>query len=113
MLFAPIAEWYEHRDLGVTYNLPFSKWEKVFAYTMATAIEIDKVVLYSAILEFDMLSCRARTARNRPQEEFLIRSAKMVDVDQLARSKFPVINELGSVALSKAGTVILFDSSSQ
>ena len=37
MLFTLIAERYERRSLGITSNLVFSEWEKVFANPMATA----------------------------------------------------------------------------
>lgn len=43
MLFTLIAERYERRTLGITSNLVFSEWEKVFANRMATAAEIDRV----------------------------------------------------------------------
>ena len=37
VLFTLIAERYERRSLGITSNLVFSEWEKVFANPMATA----------------------------------------------------------------------------
>ena len=36
VLFTLIAERYERRSLGITSNLVFSEWEKVFANPMAT-----------------------------------------------------------------------------
>ena len=41
VLFTLIAERYERRSLGITSNLVFSEWEKVFANPMATAAAID------------------------------------------------------------------------
>ena len=37
VLFTLIDERYEHRSLGITSNLVFSKWERIFANPMATA----------------------------------------------------------------------------
>ena len=37
VLFTLIAERYERRSLGITSNLVFSEWEKIFANPMATA----------------------------------------------------------------------------
>ena len=42
MLFTLIAERYERRSLGITSNLIFSEWEKIFANPMATAAAIDQ-----------------------------------------------------------------------
>ena len=36
-----IAERYERRSLGITSNLVFSEWERIFANPMATAAAID------------------------------------------------------------------------
>ena len=46
-----IAERYERRSLGITSNLVFSEWEKVFANPMSTAAALDRVVHHSVILE--------------------------------------------------------------
>ena len=69
VLFTLIAERYERRSLGITSNLLFSQWEKVFANPMATAAAIDRIVHHSAILEFDMSSYRTGVARHRQGEE--------------------------------------------
>ena len=47
VLFTLIAERYERRSLGITSNLVFSEWEKVFANPMATAAAIDRIVHHS------------------------------------------------------------------
>ena len=44
VLFTLIAERYERRSLGITSNIVFSQWEKVFANPMATAAAIDRIV---------------------------------------------------------------------
>ena len=47
VLFTLIAERYERRSLGITSNLVFSEWERIFANPMATAAAIDRVVHHS------------------------------------------------------------------
>ena len=42
VLFTLIAERYERRSLGITSNLVFSDWERIFANPMATAAAIDR-----------------------------------------------------------------------
>ena len=64
----PIAERYERRSLGITSNLVFSEWEKVFDNPMATAAAIDRIVHHSVILEFDVPSYRTDAAQNRRTE---------------------------------------------
>ena len=69
VLFTLIAERYERRSLGITSNLVFSEWEKVFANPMATAAAIDRIVHHSVILEFDVPSYRTAVAQNRQAED--------------------------------------------
>ena len=64
-----IAERYERRSLGITSNLVFSEWERIFANPMATAAAIDRVVHHSVILEFDVPSYRTNAAQQRVQAE--------------------------------------------
>ena len=63
VLFTLIAERYERRSLGITSNLVFSEWERIFANPMA----IDRVVHHSVILEFDVSSYRTDAAQQRGQ----------------------------------------------
>ena len=65
MLFTLIAERYERRSLGITSNLVFSEWEKIFANPMATAAAIDRIVHHSVIMEFDLPSYRTSEAQER------------------------------------------------
>ena len=65
VLFTLIAELYERRSLGITSNLVFSEWEKVFSNRMATAAAIDRIVHHSVILEFNVPSYRTHTAQGR------------------------------------------------
>ena len=65
VLFTLIAERYERRSLGITSNLVFSEWERIFANPMATAAAIDRVVHHSVILEFDVPSYRTGVAQQR------------------------------------------------
>ena len=67
-LFTPIAEDYERRSLGITSNLVFSEWEKVFANLIATAA-MDGIVHHSVILEFDLPSYRTNAAQSRQAEK--------------------------------------------
>ena len=69
VLFTLIAERYERRSLGITSNLIFSEWERIFANPMATAAAIDRVVHHSVILEFDVPSYRTNAAQQRVQAE--------------------------------------------
>ena len=69
VLFTLIAERYERRSLGITSNLVFSEWERIFANPMATAAAIDRVVHHSVILEFDVPSYRTDAAQQRSQAE--------------------------------------------
>ena len=69
VLFTLIAERYERRSLGITSNLVFSQWDKVFDNPMATAAAIDRIVHHSIILEFDVPSYRTGAAQQRLQQE--------------------------------------------
>ena len=69
VLFTLIAERYERRSLGITSNLVFSEWEKVFANPMATAAAIDRIVHHSVTLEFDLPSYRTSEAQSRQAED--------------------------------------------
>ena len=64
VLLTLIAERDERRSLGITSNLIFSEWEKVFANPRATAA-IDRIVHHSVILEFDMPSYRTGEGQER------------------------------------------------
>ena len=69
MLFTLIAERYEPRSLGITSDLVFSEWEKMFANPMATAATIDRIVHNSVILEFDLPSYRTDETRSRHMKQ--------------------------------------------
>ena len=69
VLFTLIAERYERRSLGITSDLVFSEWERIFANPMATAAAISRVVHHSVILEFDVPSYRTDAAQQRGQEQ--------------------------------------------
>ena len=64
VLFTLIAGRYERRSLGITSNLVFSEWEKVFANPMATAAAIDRIVYHPAYW-----SQRTKAAYNTPVKE--------------------------------------------
>ena len=69
VLFTLTAERYERRSLGITSNLVFSEWERIFANPMATAAAIDRVVHHSVILKFDVPSYRTDAAQKRGEAE--------------------------------------------
>jgi len=65
VLFTLTAERYERRSLGITSNLLFSEWDRLFQNPMATAAAIDRVVHHSVILEFSVPSYRTAAAQQR------------------------------------------------
>jgi len=65
VLFTLIAERYERRALGITSNLLFSQWDRIFQNPMATAAAIDRLVHHSVILEFSVPSYRTAVAQQR------------------------------------------------
>ena len=69
VLFTLIAERYERRSLGITSNLVFSEWERIFANPMSTAAAIDRVVHHSVILEFNVPSYRTGAAQQRRHQD--------------------------------------------
>ena len=61
------ADTLERRPLGITSNLVFSEWEKIFANPMATAAAIDRIVHHSVILEFNLPSYRTSEAQGQQE----------------------------------------------
>ena len=82
VLFTLIAERYERRSLGITSNLVFSEWEKIFANPMATAAAIDRIVHHSVILEFNVPSYRTSEAQGRQLEERQLQATITPDPDR-------------------------------
>ena len=68
VLFTLIAERYERRSLGITSNLVFSEWERIFANPMATAPRrlIGSCTTPSS-WSFDVPSYRTNAAQQRGQ----------------------------------------------
>jgi DNA replication protein DnaC len=63
VLFTFLAERYEHRSVGISTNLVFSEWERIFKNPMTTLAAIDRVVHHSVILDLMGLdSYRAQAA---------------------------------------------------
>lgn len=54
LLFTLIAERYERRSIGITPNLTFSEWDKVFSDPMATAAAAGRIVHHAVVLQFDV-----------------------------------------------------------
>ena len=63
VLFTLLAERYERGSVLITSNLPFSKWEAVFKDAMTTAAAIDRLVHHSVIVEMNVPSYRAESAK--------------------------------------------------
>lgn len=69
VLFVLLAERYEVRNIVVTSNLPFSKWDCVFKDAMTTMAAIDRLVHHATVLELNGDSYRAETAKQRNKKE--------------------------------------------
>lgn len=65
ILFTLLAERYERRSVFITSNLIFEHWDRIFRDQMATAAAIDRLVHYSVLLEFDVVSYRTEAAKRR------------------------------------------------
>jgi len=63
VLFTLLAERYERGSVLVTSNLAFSQWEQIFKDPMTTAAAIDRVVHHSVIVELNVSSYRAESAK--------------------------------------------------
>jgi DNA replication protein DnaC len=74
VLFTLLAERYERGSVLVTSNLAFSQWEQIFKDPMTTAAAIDRLVHHSVIVEMNVSSYRAESAKRMrgappPKEE--------------------------------------------
>ena len=63
VLFTLLAERYERGSVLVTSNLAFSQWEQIFKDPMTTAAAIDRLVHHSVIVELNVPSYRAESAK--------------------------------------------------
>ena len=70
VLFTLLAERYERRSVGITTNLVFSDWTRIFQNPMTTVAAIDRVVHHAVILDLMGLpSYRAKAAGQHPPPE--------------------------------------------
>jgi DNA replication protein DnaC len=70
VLFTFLAERYERRSVGITTNLVFSDWQRIFKDPLTTVAALDRVIHHSVILDMrELESYRARTAQLRLQGE--------------------------------------------
>lgn len=68
VLFTLLAERYEHLSVGLTTNLVFSDWTRIFKDPLTTLAAIDRVVHHSVILDLmGMDSYRAKEAGDQRQ----------------------------------------------
>src|SRR5271170_2665691 len=65
VLFTLLAERYERGSVLVTSNLAFSQWEQIFKDPMTTAAAIDRLVHHSVIVELNVASYRAESAKRQ------------------------------------------------
>ena len=63
VLFTLLAERYERGSVLLTSNLAFSQWEQIFKDPMTTAAAIDRLVHHSVIVELNVPSYRAESAK--------------------------------------------------
>src|SRR6202049_3462949 len=63
VLFTLLAERYERGSVLLTSNLAFSQWEQIFKDPMTTAAAIDRLVHHSVIVEMNVPSYRAESAK--------------------------------------------------
>lgn len=70
VLFPFLAERYERQSVGITTNLVFSEWQRIFKDPLTTMAALDRVIHHSVILDMMPLeSYRARTASLQQQGE--------------------------------------------
>lgn len=68
VLFTLLAERYERRSIGLSTNLVFSDWERIFKDPMTTLAAMDRVVHHAVILDLmQMDSYRAQAATRQTQ----------------------------------------------
>jgi DNA replication protein DnaC len=65
VLFTLLAERYERGSVLLTSNLAFSQWEQIFKDPMTTAAAIDRLVHHSVIVELNVPSYRAESAKRQ------------------------------------------------
>src|SRR6516165_6225634 len=63
VLFLLLAERYERGSVLLTSNLAFSQWEQIFKDPMTTAAAIDRLVHHCVIVELNIPSYRAESAK--------------------------------------------------
>lgn len=68
VLFTLLAERYERKSVMITSNLVFSKWDQIFKDPMTTAAAVDRVVHHAVILELNVPSYRAETAKQEKEK---------------------------------------------
>ena len=70
VLFTDLSERYERRSVGITTNLVFSDWQRIFKDPLTTMAALDRVIHHSVILDMmELESYRARAAKLRQQGE--------------------------------------------
>jgi DNA replication protein DnaC len=69
VLFAVLNERYERRSVGISTNLVFSDWVRIFKSPLTTMAAIDRVVHHSVILDLMAVeSYRAHAALDQQRQ---------------------------------------------
>lgn len=69
VLFAVLSERYEKRSVGISTNLVFSDWVRIFKSPLTTMAAIDRVVHHSVIVDLMAVeSYRAQTAADQQRQ---------------------------------------------
>ncbi len=70
VLFAVLSERYERKSIGISTNLVFSDWVRIFKSPLTTMAAIDRVVHHSVILDLlPVTSFRAQVALDDQQRQ--------------------------------------------
>jgi DNA replication protein DnaC len=81
VVFAGLSERYERRSVGISTNLVFSDWVRIFKSPLTTMAAIDRVVHHSVILDLmPVASYRAQTALDDQRQAAPARGAPAAEV---------------------------------
>ena len=70
VLFAVLSERYERKSVGISTNLVFSDWVRIFKSPLTTMAAIDRVVHHAVILDLQpVTSYRAQTAVTQQERQ--------------------------------------------
>ena len=80
VLFAVLSERYERKSIGISTNLIFSDWVRIFKSPLTTMAAIDRVVHHSVILDLmPVASFRAHTAIEEQRQQHMIGATSVAE----------------------------------